>query len=289
MRGFKTWIDAPIPVETGFRINGIGLREHMGPQMIDRRAGTGDYLFMCFHDTVRVWEKEGLRDATPPAIVIWEPHHRHLYGNEEKAWDHSWLHCQGPFMTQALQGVQLPFNQAVALPESLFMEDTLIDLRAELTLHRHPDPLILRNFFEIFLRELARHLGKADAAAPMPARLLQVKAWIESNYDQPVTLAELARQAHLSVSHFCHEFKRCFGVAVIDYLIQVRMRAAMHALGNRNLNITEVARLTGYENLYHFSRIFKQRFGMSPKAMRARMAGGDGSAAGGAIHSSLAR
>ena len=275
MQGFKQFFAAPIPAGAPFRVRGVGLHERMRPCQVDRRTGTDDYLFMCFHDAARVWDPDGLRDVTPPGIVIWEPGNRQCYGCPERTWDHSWIHCEGPFLPRALRTTRLPRNRILPFPDPLILEKALADLYAELTLHRQPDPMILQDTFEIFLRSLARSQRAPDAPAPVPARFLAVKRWIDSHYDQPVTLAALAQQAHLSVPHFCGEFKRCFGSPAIDYLIRARMQAAMHHLGDCNRSITEVARLAGYENLFHFSRLFKQRFGVSPRAMRARIAGGD--------------
>ena len=275
MHGFKQWFPASISAGFTFRVRGIGLHEQMRPCIVDRRTGTHDYFIMCFHDAVRVWESNSLRDVTPPGIVIWEPGRHHSYGNAEHMWDHSWIHCEGPFLPRALRTIRLPRNRILPVPDPLIFEKALIDLHAELTLHRRPDPLILRDIFAIFLRGLARGAGESGAQAQVPTRFLAVKGWIDSHYDQPVTLASLAQQTHLSVSHFRSEFKRYFNMPAIDYLIRVRMQAAAHHLGDCNRSITEVARLAGYENLFHFSRLFKQRFGMSPKAMRKKIAGED--------------
>jgi AraC-like DNA-binding protein len=274
MQGFKQFFAAPIPEAAAFRIRGIGVHERMRPCLVDRRAGTPDYLFMCFHDAVQVWEPAALRDVAPPSLVIWEPRHRHGYGNPGRAWDHSWIHCEGPLLPRMLRRLRLPLNRAFPLPDPLLLERTLIDLHTEVALHRRPDPEILAHTFAIFLRHLARSRRAPDAPAPVPGRLLAVKTWIDTHFDEPVTLAGLAAMAHLSVPHFCGEFKRCFGSPAIDHLIRVRMQAAVHHLGDSNRSITEVARLAGYENLFHFSRIFKQRFGVSPRAMRAKLTGG---------------
>jgi len=271
MHILRQFFTAPLPAKSAFRIRGIGLHERMRPCLVDRRTGTPDYLFMCFHDAVRVWEKDALHTVPPSSLIIWEPGKRHFYGNTEQVWDHSWIHCEGPFLARALRTVRLPRNRVLPIPDPLILEKALAELHAELTLHRRPDPAILQNTFEIFLRSLARCQRAPDAPAPVPARFLAVKAWIDFHYDRPVTLAALAQQAHLSVPHFCNEFKRYFGVPAIDYLIRIRLQAAVHHLGDCNRSITEVARLAGYENLFHFSRLFKQRFGVSPRAMRARI------------------
>ena len=241
--------------------------------MVDRRTGTIDYLFMCFHDAARVWEPDTLRTISSPSLVIWEPGHRHCYGCTTRTWEHSWIHCEGPFLSHALRSLQLPCNRILPFPDPLVLEKALTELHVELTLHRQPDPRILQDTFEIFLRNLARSRRTPDAPALVPERFRNVKGWIDSHYDQPVTLAALAQHAHLSIPHFCCEFKRFFGMSAIDYLIRVRMQAAVHHLGDCNRSITEVAQLAGYPNLYHFSRLFKQRFGRSPKAMREKIAG----------------
>ena len=130
MHGFKQWFSAPIPAGAAFRIRGIGLHERMHPWMVDRRTGTQDYLIMCFHDAVRVWEPNSLRDLTPPGIVVWEPGRRHYYGSTEHTWNHSWIHGEGPFLTQALRTARLPLNRILQISEPLILEKALIDLHA---------------------------------------------------------------------------------------------------------------------------------------------------------------
>ena len=270
---FKHFFDAAIPAGAPFRIHGLGLHERMPPTLVDRPTGTPDYLIMCFHEPAHVRERDAIHPVTPPGIILWEPGHRQNYGFPDKSWDHSWIHCEGPFLARALRTLRLPRNRILPLPDPLIFERALAELHAELTLHRQPSPVILRDTFEIFLHNLARYQRKPDTLAAVPERFRNIKGWIDSHYDQPVMLAGLAQQAHLSVPHFCSEFRRYFGVSAIDYLIRLRMQVAAHHLGDANRSITEVARLTGYENLYHFSRLFKQRFGMSPRTMRKRITG----------------
>jgi len=79
---------------------------------------------------------------------------------------------------------------------------------------------------------------------------------------------------HLSVPHFCSEFKRYFNVPPLEFLIRLRMHVAAHHLGNLSHSITEVAEMAGYTDLFYFSKRFKKWYGMSPRAMRAALAAG---------------
>ena len=74
----------------------------------------------------------------------------------------------------------------------------------------------------------------------------------------------------MSVPHLCSEFKKHFGVPVIDYVIRRRMREAAYLLHDRNLNITGIARRVGYTDIFHFSKLFKKHFGRSPREVRKR-------------------
>ncbi len=56
----------------------------------------------------------------------------------------------------------------------------------------------------------------------------------------------------------------------INYLIGVRLRQARYLLLDRQLQISEIARRVGYDDLFHFSKLFKKHFGLSPRALRNR-------------------
>jgi iron complex transport system substrate-binding protein len=110
-----------------------------------------------------------------------------------------------------------------------------------------------------------------------PAPFRDLRHFVESEFAQPMTLAMLARKVNLSVPHFCSEFHRYFGTSPIDYLIRHRMHQAAYLLKDRNLRVSDVAPLVGYDDVFHFSKLFKKHFGVSPRATRS-VPGGRGQA-----------
>ena len=274
MKGLKQWFVPPLPPSGDFRIRGIGVREAMPPCTVNRPQGTGDYLFMMFLEGVRIQVDGEVREFPARSLIAWPPEAGHCYGNPSIRWLHSWMHCEGPFVGREIARVGIEPGRVVTLDDPSILERALLALHEELTTQAEPDPVILRNLFANLLRGLKRAAYSPRAASPIPDRFRRIKAHIESNYTERLTLAGLADLAHLSVAHFCREFRRYFDVSALEFVIRLRMHAAAHHLRNWNYGVTDVAQMVGYEDLFYFSKLFKKRFGLSPRAMRARLQAG---------------
>lgn len=271
MRGFKHFFPVPPLRSSDLTLRGIGVQEHMPACIIDRPAGTGDYLLMLFYDEVWV-AAEGTPLRHPRnTLMIWTPGKRQHYGDPERPYNHTWIHCDGRIIGSLLASTGLPRNEPFVVPDPAEMERCLLAVHEELTRHARPDPIIVRNLLENWLRETARAISRdKDEQDRIPPSFLAVRRYIESEYAEPIRLPDLAKRANLSVPHFCAEFKRLFGAPAIDYLIRQRMHQAGYLLKDRNLRIKEVARRVGYEDLYYFSRLFRKHYGASPRQFRTR-------------------
>jgi AraC-like DNA-binding protein len=82
------------------------------------------------------------------------------------------------------------------------------------------------------------------------------------------TPAGLAAELRLSHDYFSRVFRRTFGVAPRTWFLRERIRSASLALIESRLTIKEIAFQHGYEDLYLFSRQFKQVLGVGPRAFR---------------------
>jgi two-component system, response regulator YesN len=94
--------------------------------------------------------------------------------------------------------------------------------------------------------------------------------YIDANHDKPMTLAEIARASHLSVSRLAHVFKEQMGITVIDYVTSVRIERAKHLLLATDQSCTEICFEVGYNNQSYFTRTFKTVVGMTPRQFRNR-------------------
>jgi AraC-like DNA-binding protein len=63
-------------------------------------------------------------------------------------------------------------------------------------------------------------------------------------------------------------FKRETNVSLHQYFIQLKINAAKVMLSNLSYNISDIAGFLGFEDPYYFSRLFKNKIGLSPKKYR---------------------
>jgi AraC family transcriptional regulator, exoenzyme S synthesis regulatory protein ExsA len=94
----------------------------------------------------------------------------------------------------------------------------------------------------------------------------KVPLWqiMEANYMFNLTIAQFARMAHRSTSAFKKEFTEYYQTSPGKWLTQKRLEHARSLLETSRKSVSEVAFNSGFENLSHFSRIFKQKYGVPP-------------------------
>lgn len=88
-------------------------------------------------------------------------------------------------------------------------------------------------------------------------RIEQSITYMREHLDQPLQVAKLAALANVSPSHFFALFKRRTGCPPMGYFTHLRMQHACQLLGATAASVKEVAAALGYEDPFHFSRVFK--------------------------------
>ena len=150
-----------------------------------------------------------------------------------------------------------------------FYYDMLKEIDNEITMP-FPDILIIRDRFEIFIREIVRSGLEKEDGIKIPERLIAVRQYIEDHYRESLSLAGIARRFSISPPHLSTEFKRWFGTSPRKYLIKYRLHEAEILLKDNNLLIDDIAERVGWDDVYHFSKIFKKHLGVPPSSMRSK-------------------
>ncbi len=102
-------------------------------------------------------------------------------------------------------------------------------------------------------------------------RLGGVLELISGNLSQPPDITQMARACSLSVSRFHATFKSTMGVSPGRYLQDLRLLHARQLLLAGNLPVKAVASESGFGDVFHFSRLFRKRCGISPSAYRIQI------------------
>ena len=85
------------------------------------------------------------------------------------------------------------------------------------------------------------------------------------------SLARLAEEHHISVSHLQKLFKQVYGVPIYRYLKEYRLEQAAVELVQSGKSITVIAQNAGYDNASKFTETFKKRYGTTPSNYRRKM------------------
>ncbi|HEX2199175.1 MAG TPA: helix-turn-helix transcriptional regulator, partial [Burkholderiales bacterium] len=92
--------------------------------------------------------------------------------------------------------------------------------------------------------------------------------YLRRNLENPLSLKDAARAVRLSPTHLAHVIKKETGRTFLDLLTERRMERARELLVHTSLTIDEVGQRSGFPQLSHFSRRFKQLIGMAPGQFR---------------------
>ncbi len=113
-------------------------------------------------------------------------------------------------------------------------------------------------------------LNKSFSGAARDVALLsELHEYISIHLREPLSLAQIAARADLSVSQLNRIFYKNLGVTVMQYIIQLRLESAKLTIATfPHLSIKEVMALVGYNEAAHFSRVFSKAHGISPRAYR---------------------
>jgi AraC family transcriptional regulator len=127
------------------------------------------------------------------------------------------------------------------------------------------------------LQILRRHCSKRPVersnGALTPRQLRRVTDRMLAELDRDLRLADLAREAGVSRSHFSRAFREATGRPPYRWLTERRMERARHLLSSTSLTVAEVGAEVGYPNASHFSETFRRHVGTAPRTYRRHAQG----------------
>ncbi|HFI0357032.1 TPA: helix-turn-helix domain-containing protein [Streptococcus suis] len=95
--------------------------------------------------------------------------------------------------------------------------------------------------------------------------------YIQQHYADNLTIEELANRMGYTKTHFMTVFKQQTGTSCMEFIIQVRLRAATELLTNTLKPVLEIATEVGFNNLSNFNRQFKQYYHTTPSNYRKQL------------------
>ena len=103
--------------------------------------------------------------------------------------------------------------------------------------------------------------------------LAPVYEYIERHLSEPITVADLAAQVHLSEARFYVVFKEKLRMSPKAWLQKIRLERAAHLLLSEDFGLEQIAQECGFANAFHLSRLFKKWTGTAPSTWRKQHQG----------------
>jgi AraC-like DNA-binding protein len=111
-------------------------------------------------------------------------------------------------------------------------------------------------------------LPHQEAFSPAWQTYLRCRQHVEQNFQTIGSVCEIAAECHLDQAYLCRLFQRYATETPRQLLVRLKMARAANLLSGQSPLIKQVAEESGYPDPYHFSRVFKQVYGISPESFR---------------------
>ena len=92
--------------------------------------------------------------------------------------------------------------------------------------------------------------------------------YIDDHIHQPIKIKDMANELEYSENYIYKIFKELINMSCQDYILTIKLYNALKDLLTTDENISDIAFNNGFNSLYHFSKVFKQKYGYAPSNLR---------------------
>lgn len=118
------------------------------------------------------------------------------------------------------------------------------------------------------IRGLRRDIRSGVRRRTASARFKPLFSYINSNYDEAISVEQAAELCNYSASFFMKTFKNTFGTTFNSYLNEFRLEKAQNMLKTTDMNVTQVSAACGFESLSYFIKCFREKWGVTPHSIK---------------------
>ncbi|MBR2806969.1 MAG: helix-turn-helix domain-containing protein [Oscillospiraceae bacterium] len=182
-----------------------------------------------------------------------------VLGEEETPLRHFILEC----LRGENESGYLLFHVAEILPVQNLIENLLYTMMEDIPNRRS----ILQLTMGLLFVQLLNHTQTLSFSSGEQEAVMTVLRYIEEHY-MDGSLTEVAEGLHYELHSLSRLVHQKTGKNYTELLHEKRLSQATWFLNNTDWNVDEIARAVGYENMTYFHRLFRERFGVSPRQYR---------------------
>ena len=198
----------------------------------------------------------------------------------ENPWEYGWVGCSGYRIPQLLEQIGFSEENPVITVQNAQDLMEIILRMMEVPRMTLPEELYrtaeLLRFFGTMIEGRKKehsmsHIYSGETYAQVALR------YLNDNYMYQIRISDLAAAIGVERSYLSRVFYNEYHQSPQQYLVRLRMEKACEMLGNTHMSIAEIAAAVGYEDPRSFTKMFRQRQGISPSEYRTASGGGPAS------------
>lgn len=194
----------------------------------------------------------------------------HAYRANEK-WEFLWIHFNGKNSKELVKMLLAHQGNVVHMPETSLTSRFFSLLVHQTKKDSIGEEINMSSYIHLFLAEALNSTWKKEATNPKSVMVNEAIGYIESNYKNKITIADIAGFVRYSESSVVHYFREETGVSPYEYIIRKRLNKAKELLKTTNATIGEISEEVGFNSEANFIKTFRIKNNMTPNAFRSQV------------------
>lgn len=243
-------------------------------QHTSSRQGLGSYLFFLIESGQGTLNYDGtsyeLREGDCIFIDCRKPY---SHTTSKKLWKLDWVHFQGTNMENIYlkyleRGGQPVFHadnpkHYLDIIDGIYGIASSADYLRDMKIYEQ-----LTKLLTLLMEESWHPENIPDSNAGKKKSLQEIKAHLETNYAEKITLDDLASKFYINKYYLTRIFKEQYGSTITNYILELRITKAKQLLRFSEMPIEEVGNAIGISDANYFARIFRKIEGTTPHNYR---------------------
>lgn len=193
--------------------------------------------------------------------------------DKDLPWEYVWLEFDGLRVKEVIEIAGLSSNAPIYHAHSKDLREIMMQEMLYIAQHGEMTPFHLMGHLYLFLDAMTRSISSMRITRIGKLRDFYIRealAYVEQNFQNSISVEDIADNCGLNRSYFGKIFKEAVGKTPQEFLLNYRMTKAAELLKLTRLSIGDISNAVGYDNQLHFSRAFKNIYGVSPREWRNR-------------------
>lgn len=193
------------------------------------------------------------------------------YADQHSPWEYLWIEFDGLRVKEALSLTDFSLNHPIYHPHSKDLREQMVKEMAYIISHPKESsfhllgPLYL--FFDYFIQS-AKSTRLTQSSKMSDYYIQEAIHYMEQNFQNYISIEEIAEVCGINRSYLGKIFRNSVGRSPQEFLMNYRMVKATELLKLTTRSIADIGNAVGYSNPLHFSRAFKNVYGVSPREWR---------------------